>query len=126
MEFVQVAAPGRQMIESYGDGGFRVSGVRHRGSILVLPEQTLTWPVADMAAVTEESLAPLLAEEAPPTEVLLLGCGPALVPVASALRQALRKHGIGIEPMDTGAACRTYNVLLSEQRLVAAALIAVD
>ena len=102
-----------------------MSGQRYEGSVLVLPEATLPWPAADMAAVSLESLAPLLAEAAPAIEVVLLGCGPALVPVPPALRQELRARGIGIEPMDTGAACRTYNVLLSEQRLVAAALIAV-
>lgn len=126
MDIVPVAADGRQMVESYGGGRFRVSGALYQGSVLVQPDATQAWPVEDMAGVTFESLAPLLAEEALTVEVILLGCGAAMAPVSGDLRQALRSRGIGIEPMDTGAACRTYNVLLSEQRLVAAALIAVE
>ena len=125
MEFTPVSAPGFQVVESYGDLRFRVSGVLYPGSVLVRPERTQAWAATDMAGVTLESLAPLLAEEAAGIEVILLGCGPAMAPVSSTLRSALRERGIGIEPMDTGAACRTYNVLLSEQRRVAAALIAV-
>ena len=59
-------------------------------------------------------------------EHVLIGCGPAIKPVAKDLRQSLRNWGIVAEPMDTGAACRTYNVLLSEDRRVAAALLPVD
>ena len=59
-------------------------------------------------------------------DLLLLGCGAAMRPVAPALRAALRKAGIAVEPMDTGAACRTFNVLLAEGRRVAAALVAVS
>ncbi|MGH6796969.1 MAG: MTH938/NDUFAF3 family protein, partial [Roseiarcus sp.] len=57
-------------------------------------------------------------------EILLLGCGPRMAPVPPALRQGLRVAGIVVDAMDTGAACRTYNVLLSEDRRVAAALLA--
>lgn len=61
----------------------------------------------------------------PPVEILLVGCGKRLVPLAPALKAALRERGIGADPMDTGAACRTYNVLMAEGRRVAAALLAV-
>ena len=117
---------GRQVVESYGDGRFRVSGTQHQGSILIHPEQTLPWSAGSMAEVTLDSLAPLLAEPQRRIEVLLLGCGPELAPVPAALREGLRAQGIVIEPMDTGAACRTYNVLLLEERAVGAALIAVS
>ena len=115
---------GRQVVESYGGGRFRVSGVLYQGSVLVLPERTLAWPVARFAEISLASLAPLLAAEAP-LELLLLGCGARLQLPPAALRAELRGRGIVVEPMDTGAACRTYNVLLAEGRAVAAALIAV-
>ena len=74
--------------------------------------------------LTLDSLAPVI--EDGNVQVLLLGCGPKLQMPPPDLRSALREKGIGIEPMDTGAACRTYNVLLAEGRAVAAALIAVE
>jgi uncharacterized protein len=113
----------RQLIQSYQPGGFRIAGVRHEGSVLVLPEQTLAWPVGAPEQVTAESLAPIVAAE-PAVEILLLGQGARFAQVAAELRQALRAAGIVIEAMDTAAACRTYNVLLTEDRRVAAALIA--
>jgi uncharacterized protein len=113
----------RQLIQSYQPGGFRIAGVRHEGSVLVLPEQTLAWPVGAPEQVTAESLAPIVVAE-PAVEILLLGQGARFAQVAAELRQALRAAGIVIEAMDTAAACRTYNVLLTEDRRVAAALIA--
>jgi len=110
----------RQVIDSYSADGFRVSGILHRGAILVLPRATVAWPVAAMTEISLESLAPILGGE---LRVLLLGCGKRMLPVPPALRQALRERGIVIDPMDTGAACRTYNVLLAEDRRVAAALL---
>ena len=113
-----------QVVESYGAGRFRVSGELHEGSILIAPEGTQTWQVERIEDVTIESLEPLF-EMTAGFDILILGCGPSLAMVAPSLRQALRERGVVIEPMDTGAACRTYNVLLSEARRVAAAIIAV-
>jgi uncharacterized protein len=113
------------VIEGYGEGRFRVSGTVHRGSVLVFPDRTVAWGVSDMAELTRESLEPIGRAE-PPVEVLLLGCGATAVPVASALREALRADGVVIEAMATGAACRTFNLLMAEERRAAAALIAVD
>lgn len=115
----------RQAIEGYGGGGFRVSGEAYRGSVLVLPGRTLAWPVTEVGEVTAESFA-AAGDELGEVEILLLGCGPRLVFVDKALRAAVRALGPVLEPMDTGAACRTYNVLLAEERRVAAALIAVE
>ncbi len=115
---------GRQVIESYGGGGFDVSGTAYRGSILVLPERTLDWDVATIDELTFESLGPALAE-AGAVDLLLVGCGPKLAFLSPELRREVRAAGPVLEPMDTGAACRTYNVLMAEGRQVAAALIAV-
>ena len=113
------------LIESYGDGQFRVGGALFQGSVLVLPERVLSWPVTAADDVSLDSLQPLL--EAPQeVDVLLIGCGPAAALVPPELRQALRGSGISVDAMGTGAACRTYNVLRAEERRVAAALIAVD
>ncbi|PKU23702.1 Mth938-like domain-containing protein [Telmatospirillum siberiense] len=113
-----------QVIQGYGDGGFRISGQRHEGPVLVLPSRTLAWPVFDLAAATAESFS-ALADERPPIEVLLLGTGARMRTIAPSLRRALRDlYGVTVEVMDSGAACRTYNVLVAELRPVAAALLA--
>jgi uncharacterized protein len=123
MEFTRVPTEGRQFIQAHREGGFTIAGVRHEGSVLVLPERTVPWPVRALGAVTLASLAPLI--EAPANiEILLLGCGAAFGQPTAELRAALRAHGIVTEAMDTRAACRTFNVLLAEDRRVAAALIA--
>lgn len=115
----------RQLIEAYGGGGFRVGGERYQGSVLVFPDRTVTWPVTDAAVVSEALLAPVI-ERASDVRVLLLGCGRGFAPIPAGLAASLRARGIGLEWMDTGAACRTFNVLLLEDREIAAALIAVD
>ena len=123
MELTRIAPEGRQLIQVHREGGFTIAGVRHAGSVLVLPERTLPWPVHHLAAVTIESLAPITAAAAT-VDILVLGCGAAFGQPGAGLREALRAHGIVIEAMDTRAACRTFNVLLAEDRRVAAALIA--
>ena len=126
MDVTPLIPAGRQIIETYGDGRFRIANVLHPGSVLVFPAQTLSWAVMEMAAMTVASLQPVaLAAKSGEVELLLLGCGPRLAQVPRDLRELLRADGIIIEPMDTGAAARTFNVLMAEGRLVAAALIAV-
>lgn len=112
------ALGGRQLIERYSAGGFRISGVIFAGPVLVFPERTVTW---DNPAATIESLAPVIADGG--IELVLVGLGRHGAPAAPALRAALKTHGLGIEAMDTGAACRTYNLLAGEDRRVAAALM---
>jgi len=109
---------GRQVIERYGAAGFRVSGVVFAGPVLILPDRTIRWPEP---AATIEALAPAIAYGG--FELILLGLGKRGAPVRPALRAALKERGIGVEAMDTGAACRTYNLLVAEDRRVAAALM---
>ena len=123
MEVSPLAATGRQMIEGYRPGHFLVSGAEYSGSIIVLPERTLTWDKATATDLALEDLTPVLEVE-PPIDVLLIGCGARMAMLPRSLREELRQAGIGADIMDTGAACRTYNVLVSEDRRVAAALIA--
>ncbi len=112
-----------QIIEGYGPGRFRISGVVHETSVLVFPETAHTWAVPDFNSLSVDDFTPVL-EAADQVEILLLGCGRRMELVPRALRDPLRAAGIVIEPMDTGAAARTFNLLLSEDRKVAAALIA--
>lgn len=117
--------PGRAPVDGYGNGGFRFADMAHNGAILCLPSGIYGWDVQSIANATLEDFAKVVAEAGDFT-VLLLGTGKDIVPVPRALREALRAKGVVVEPMGTGAAVRTYNVLLAEDRLVAAALIAID
>ena len=121
MDLTPVASAGRQIIERYAASGFRVSGVIYHGPVLVFPDLTVAWDAESAPDVTSETLAPVI--EHGGVEILLLGLGRSTSAVPAALRTALRTAGIALEAMDTGAACRTYNVLVAEDRRVAAALI---
>lgn len=124
VDLTPLVPAGRQIIDRYGSGRFTVSGAVHQGSIVVFLDRTLPWPVGAIAEVTLDSLAPILAVR-DTVEIVLLGCGARLTYIPSELRQALRQSGLAVELMDTGAACRTYNVLAAEERRVVAALVAV-
>lgn len=117
--------PGRYHIDAFGAGGFRFADMSHRGSILALPAGVHIWPVSSFAEVTIESLQPVL-DAADTIDFLLIGTGHDIAFVPAALRERFREAGITIEGMATGAAARTYNVLVGEDRRVAAALIAVE
>jgi uncharacterized protein len=113
-----------RVIEAYGAGGFRVDGESFRGSVLVLPEGIVGWTVTDIAAVSLDSLQPVIAASRQ-IEILLVGSGARFALLAPDVRRALQERGLSVDAMDTGAACRTYNILRAEGRRVAAALIAV-
>jgi len=85
----------------------------------------MEWPVRTMQALTLESLEPVMANS-PPVDVLLLGVGVRNQLIPEPLRRGLRDAGIVLDAMDTGAACRTYNVLMAEDRRVAAALMLLE
>jgi uncharacterized protein len=117
--------PGRAPVDAYGNGGFRFADMSHRGSILCLPSGIHGWQPADAAALAHGDFERVFGE-AEGIEILLVGTGNHLKPLPPGLRQAFRERGISADPMSTGAAVRTYNVLLAEDRAVAAALVAVD
>jgi uncharacterized protein len=121
MELTPLVRADRQVIERYGASGFRVAGVVYRGAILVFPDCTLPWAAASTAAISWESLAPVV--EHGGVQILLLGLGRTMGAIPRDLRTPFRAAGIVLEAMDTGAACRTFNVLLAEDRRVAAALL---
>ncbi len=124
MELTLHVPAGRQLIERYSANGFRISGVIWREPVLVFGDKTLPWtaaPSRQSLSVTAESLMPVV--EHGGVQILLLGLGKTMPPLGREARALLRGHGIAIEPMDTGAACRTYNLLVGENRRVAAALL---
>jgi len=112
-------------IDAFGGGGFRLSGAWHTGSLLILADEARPWPVAALAELTLESLEPVFAAGRAEVEFLLLGVGARNAQPPRAIREALLAAGLGLEFMDTPAAARLYNVLTSEGRRLAAALIAV-
>ncbi len=117
--------PGRAPIDAYGDGGFRFADMSHRGSILCLPSGIYGWEPQDRNLLTEIDFQRILDEEAS-IEVLLVGTGANLQPLPRELKERFRSSGISADPMSTGAAVRTYNVLLAEDRAVGAALFSVE
>jgi uncharacterized protein len=117
--------PGRTGIDAYGNGGFRFAGMSHRGSLLCLPDGIHGWGLRDSSELTLANLLPVLVKLSAP-QFLLLGTGRTQVFPPLDVRQAFAARLVGLEIMDTGAAARTYNVLLAEQRPVSAALLAVD
>jgi uncharacterized protein len=117
--------PGRAPIDAYGNGGFRFADMSHRGSILCLPSGIYAWAPTTASEIGASALVPALSEK-DELGVLLLGTGARQVLPDVDARDAFDAAGIVLEAMDTGAACRTYNVLLAEGRRVGAALLAVD
>ena len=105
MRLTEIAFGTAQPVESYGPGFFRIGGKVLQGAVIITPEGA--GPLALAGRI----------------DVLLLGMGPAIAPIPRDFRQALEGAGIGVEPMNTPAACRTYNVLLGEGRRVAACLM---
>ena len=112
-----------QLIHGYGDGGFRVTGTRHTGDLLLLPRVTVAWEHPPLDTLTFNDVAPFLGDTPPP--LFLLGVGAAPMHQYAELTADLKAHDISLELMSTAAACRTWNVLMSEGRSAAAGLIAV-
>jgi uncharacterized protein len=116
--------PGRHMIDAYGNGGFRFADMSHRGSILVLPSGIMAWPVVAGQALTIDDFAPVF-NESVSIRNLLIGMGAHSASLPDTIAWRFRELGLVFEAMPTGGAARTYNILLGENRKVAAALIAV-
>jgi uncharacterized protein len=121
MKFHREQAEGRNTFTGYGEGYVEVNRQRYRASLLVSGDRVVAdWPAASVQALTADHLAAVV--ELRP-EIVLLGTGPTFTFPSPALLASLQKAGIGIEVMDTPAACRTYNILLAEGRDVVAALL---
>ena len=112
-------------IDTYGGGGFRVSGVWRPGSLLLLDDRPAPWRPRSLAEVTAQDFAEIIAAGAATSEFVLLGTGAIQSLPPREVRECLRRAGLGLEFMSTDGAARTYGVLISEGRRVAVALIAV-
>jgi uncharacterized protein len=119
--------PGRHIIDAYGAGGFRFAEMSHVGSILATPGGVHAVAARELPELRFESFAPLmreLAEKPGSTELLVIGTGEKMARLPAPLAAKLRATGLRLETMATGPAARVYNVLVSENRRVAALLLA--
>lgn len=112
-------------VDAYGGGGFRLSGEWRPGSVLILGDLARDWEVVDPRALSAASLAPVLRAGPVACELLVIGMGPVNLLPGREVREAFLGAGIGLEFLDTPAAARLYNLLTSEGRRLAAALIAI-
>ena len=113
-----------KLINGYGENSFRISGVLHSGSIILSPRQTLAWdPPKNANDLTIDHILPHLGDTPPP--LFILGVGEAPTAPMNDLATSLKDLGIALELMSTAAACRTWNVLMSEGRDAAAGVYAI-
>lgn len=117
--------PDRAPVDAYGNGGFRFAGMSHVGAIMCLPSGIYGWSANGATEFGDLDLFARPIGEGEALELLLLGTGADLVPLPAATRDHLSENGIRTEVMSTGAAIRTFNVLLAEGRRVGAALLPV-
>ncbi len=123
MDVTPLVREGQQIIQSYAAGVFRISGVNFDHAVLVFPEQTIKWNACDDFKELSEQHFQQLIDIADEIDVVLLGTGATMQFFNPELKQALSQKGLPIDSMDTGAACRTYNVLMAEGRRVVSALM---
>ena len=117
--------PRPALIDAYGNGGFRFGGMSHRGSLMCLPDGIWAWPVADAVGLTTGAFE-LAFARGEALDVFLIGAGRDPWPIPQRLRERFHTLQVSVDAMPTGAAVRTYNILLAENRRVGAGLIAVD
>ncbi len=124
MEFTEIKSSEEAFIAGYGDGGFRMGDGRFEGSMLITPKGFYPWMVCDKSEISIDSMDRILEAHAF-VEIVIIGMGTSMAFLKPEIRSAFSEKNIAVEVMDTGAAARTYNVLLQEGRKVSAALIAV-
>lgn len=125
MQITSYGNKGPGLIDTYGDGGFRISGIRYEGSVIIHESDVAAWAAASPEEITVEALDAVFGGAASKPEILIIGAGPRFVMLPVLIRQWGEAVGIAVDIMDTGAAARTFNILRQESRSVAAALIAV-
>ncbi|MBL4693674.1 MAG: Mth938-like domain-containing protein [Magnetovibrio sp.] len=120
LDITPMTPANRQLVQAYGEGGFKITKVAYEGSVLMFLDHSQDWS----GALTMDGLKAIVEAENK-VEILVVGCGDTFTLPPEDLRIALKSHGIVLEWMDTAAACRTFNILSIEERAVAAALVAV-
>lgn len=123
MDVTPLVREGLQIIQAYTADGFKVAGQSYNSAVVVFPEETISWDgVSDFSNLTEESFS-ILVDRAGELDVILLGTGAKIQFLSPKLQSTLQAKGLFVDVMDTGAACRTFNVLVAEGRRVAAAIL---
>jgi len=123
MDVTPLVAEGQQIVQSYAGGVFRISGETYEGAVILTPEVTSFWETAqNIADLTLEDFDPIL-KLTTEYDVFLLGTGAHMQFLPKDLKNDLRAKGLSFDMMDTGAACRTYNVLMAEGRRVLVAML---
>ncbi|WP_366656407.1 Mth938-like domain-containing protein [Fodinicurvata sp. EGI_FJ10296] len=125
MDVTPMIPGNRWVINGYGPNQFRISGEVYHGSMLVFPTGVASWSVGAVEDLTAQNIVDAVSQSPEHLEILLLGSGGKMTLVPRTVRDAVIDRGISVDVMETGAACRTYNVLLAEGRSVGAALIAI-
>ena len=122
MDLTRIAPKDRQHIQKYSPGGFTVSSVVFEGPVVVFAKESFSWEADALDSLTPEHFSPIFQRSAD-IDLCLFGCGSGTYRVPKDIKDSFREHGLSIEAMETGAACRTFNVLLAEGRALAAVLI---
>jgi uncharacterized protein len=123
MDVTPLIPNGRKIIQSYSNGGFKISGISYSSGVIVFPTMVETWiPPKDVHSLSLNDFSFVL-EHSNECDVILLGCGTNGAFLNPSLRNEIKNKGLTIDAMNTGAACRTYNVLMAEGRRVAAMLM---
>ncbi|MCI4665840.1 MAG: Mth938-like domain-containing protein [Neomegalonema sp.] len=124
MKMIELSFEGAQPpIDGYAPGGFRVAGQFIEGAVLLSARGVQHWSAGPAPAGLDMAAAEAVISAVGDVDVLLLGTGAEIAPLPSGFREALTKSGLRFDVMGAPAACRTYNVLLTEDRRIAAALL---
>ncbi|MGH1404555.1 MAG: Mth938-like domain-containing protein [Alphaproteobacteria bacterium] len=125
MDVTPLVRKGQHIIQSYAGGVFKVSGESYEHAIILSSDHIEPWDVGEITDVSDLNIGhfKVLAENSDDIDVVLLGCGRNMAILPVALRRELKSAGLSVDSMDTGAACRTYNVLMAEGRRVSVALL---
>lgn len=118
MDVTPLISQNAQVIQAYAGGVFKVSGQSYEGAVLITSDATVPWDAASFTSLSVKDFESLSRD----VDVVLLGTGKTMSLLSPKLRQDLKDSGLSVDSMDTGAACRTYNVLMAEGRRVVCAL----
>jgi len=121
MDITPMVKAGQNIIQGYIEGGFKVSGERYDGAVCVEPDALRVWDVHSFEALRREDFQ-FLIDRVAEIDVVLLGCGARMQFLPRDLKADLSARGLIVDVMDTGAACRTYNVLVADGRRVVAVM----
>jgi uncharacterized protein len=122
MDITPLISTKNSVIQSYGANGFKISGTHYQGAVLVTPTKVVPWDKAALDSISARDLN----EEIKKCDVLFIGTGKEMQHLSPQQRDEFKNNKINVETMDTGAACRTFNVLMSDGRNIAALLFVPD